>query len=326
MASPSPFHSFSGAHTDANRSELKDKVNTPIVFVVFNRPEATRTVFDAIANARPERLLVVADGFRADRPGEADRCAAVREIVSKVDWPCRVETNFADANMGCRRRVISGLNWAFSLVEEAIVLEDDCLPDQSFFLFCAELLERFRHNPKIGMIAGFNYEGSFRYPYSYYFSPLVPIWGWATWRRAWQQYDEHMESWPGTRREGLLERLFPSRRVVGYWEKTFDSMHSGTGPNTWDYQWTFTNWSHNWLNIVPATNMVENIGFGNDATHTTKANSLSDIKADVMKFPLRHPPTVSCWQTRTMTIQKKVFSPSMLRRLQEKISRLSFGG
>lgn len=303
----------------------KTAMDTPVVFIIFNRPEPTRRVFEAIAKARPLRLLVIADGPRLDRVGESERCAEVRQIVSKVDWPCKVDTNFAAENLGCRRRVISGLNWAFSLVEEAIILEDDCLPDQSFFPFCSELLERFRHNPQIGLIAGFNYEGSVRYPYSYYFSPLVPIWGWASWRRAWQQYEENMESWPEIRKEGLLKRLFPKRRVVAYWENVFDNMHNGTGPNTWDYQWVFTSWSRNWLNIVPATNMVQNIGFGDDATHTTNANSLTGVKADAMEFPLRHPLAVTPWTTRTMRIQKRVFSPSMFRRLRHKISQASFG-
>ena len=145
--------------------------------------------------------------------------------------------------MGCRRRVISGLDWAFSLVGEAIILEDDCLPDQSFFRYCSELLERYRENQQIGIIAGFNFEGSFRHHSSYYFSPLVPIWGWATWRRSWQQYDEEMKGWPEAKQSGMLRRLFPNDRIVAYWERMFDRMVNGTGPNTWDYQLVYTSWS-----------------------------------------------------------------------------------
>ncbi|MGA8088995.1 MAG: hypothetical protein WCA10_17100 [Terracidiphilus sp.] len=292
----------------------------PVVLIVFNRPEPTRRVFEAIAKARPSRLLVIADGPRLDRRGESDRCADVRQIVSSVDWPCKVVTNFAAENMGCRRRVISGLNWVFSLVEEAIILEDDCLPDQSFFRYCTELLARYRENRQIGMIAGFNFEGSFRHPSSYYFSSLVPIWGWATWRRSWQQYEEEMKGWPEARRSGMLRRLFPDGRVVAYWEKMFDGMVDGTGPNTWDYQWVYTSWTRNWLNIVPATNLIQNIGFGDDATHTRKSDPLATIRADTMHFPLRHPSTIETWQARTMKLQKKACVPSFLKKLKRKIS------
>jgi hypothetical protein len=245
----------------------------------------------------------------------------VRQIVSGVQWPCNVETNFAAENMGCRRRVISGLNWVFSLVEEAIVLEDDCVADQSFFPYCTELLERYRDNRQIGMIAGFNYEGSFLNPYSYYFSSLVPIWGWATWRRSWEQYDERMEGWPEAKRSGLLERLFHNRRVVAHWENIFDQMHDGKGPNTWDYQWVYTCWSRNWLNILPAKNLVQNIGFGQNATHTTNWGPLSAIRTDSMEFPLHHPSAITPSHARTMKLQKSVFVPSLFQRIRRKISR-----
>ena len=298
-----------------------NQLNSPVVMIVFNRPEPTRRVFAAIAKARPSRLLIIADGPRPDRQEEAERCAQVRQIVSRVDWPCKVDTNFAAENMGCRKRVISGLNWVFSLVEEAMILEDDCLPDPSFFPYCAELLERYREDPQIGLIAGFNYEGSFRHSHSYYFSPLVPIWGWATWRRCWQQYDEHMKGWPEAKRSGLLKRLFPNGRVVAYWNYVFDRMHGGTGPNTWDYQWTYTSWSRHWLNILPATNLVQNIGFGEDATHTTNLDPIATIRADKMAFPLSHPPAIKPWQSRTMALQKRVFVHSTFQRIKRKISK-----
>lgn len=294
---------------------------TPVVLIVFNRPEPTRRVFSAIAKARPSRLLIIADGPRRDRQEEAQRCAEVRQIVSRVDWPCKVDTNFAAENMGCRKRVISGLNWVFSLVEEAIIVEDDCLADQSFFQYCAELLERYRDNHQIGLIAGFNYEGSFRHSHSYYFSSLVPIWGWATWRRSWEQYDEHMTGWPEAKRSGLLKRLFPNKKIVAYWENNFDRMHDGTGPDTWDYQWVYTSWSRNWLNILPAKNLVQNIGFGEDATHTKNLDPITAIRADKVAFPLRHPSAIKPWQSRTMELQKRVFVHSFFRKIKRKIAK-----
>ena len=296
-----------------------NQLETPVVFMVFNRPQPTRCVFAAIAKARPSRLLLIADGPRFDRPGEAERCDAVRRIVSGVDWPCKVDTNFAADNMGCRARVVSGLNWAFSLVEEAIILEDDCLPDQSFFQYCTELLERYRENPKIGVISGFNFEGSFRHSSSYYFNSLMSIWGWATWRRSWQHYDEHMKGWPEAKRSGLLKRLFPSRRIVAYWENMFGRMYDGTGPNTWDYQWIFTSWNQNWLNVLPTTNLIRNIGFGLDATHTKKSDPLAAVRADAMTFPMRHPFAITPWHARAMKLQKNVFARSLFLQIRRKI-------
>lgn len=160
---------------------------TAIVFLIFNRPEETARTFAAIKAARPSTLLVVADGPRLDRAGEQELCARTRTVIDGVDWPCEVLRNFADANIGCGRRVSSGLDWAFSQVDEAVILEDDCLPDPSFFPYCDELLERYRTDERIMMVSGNNFQnGASRTWDSYYFSRLPHCWGWATWRRASQ--------------------------------------------------------------------------------------------------------------------------------------------
>lgn len=298
------------------------QLETPVAFLVFNRPATTRRVFAAISNARPSRLFLIADGARSDRPGEAQLCEEVRRIISAVDWPCQVETNFASENMGCRRRVISGLDWVFSMVEEAIILEDDCLPDASFFPYCSELLKRYRHCGQIGFIAGFNaLEKSFPFDYSYYYTLMTPIWGWATWRRAWQQYDEHMVSWPEVKKAGLLRLPFPDKKVVAHWTEVFDAMHSGAGPNTWDYQWVYTCWTRNWLNILPGRNLIQNIGFGEDATHTTGTNPDMTLPAGSIDFPLRHPPAITAWPAHDMQLQRLFFVPNIPRRIRRKLRR-----
>ncbi len=301
-----------------------NQLETPVALIVFNRPEPTRRVFAAIAAARPARLLLIADGPRADRAGEAELCEIVRQIVSAVDWPCQVEANFATKNMGCRRRVVSGLNWVFSLVEEAIILEDDCLPDASFFPYCSQLLERYRDQNQIGMIAGFNpLEKSFPFNYSYYFSVMVGIWGWATWRRAWQQYDENIATWPGVKASGLLAQILPDKVAVGYWEKVFDAMHQGRGPNTWDYQWVYACWTHTALSIVPSRNLIQNIGFGADATHTSGADPDLTLPAHSLIFPLQHPPAVEPWPEHAMEMQRTFYTPNLLRRIRRRF-RLRF--
>ncbi|MGA7856550.1 MAG: hypothetical protein WCA11_01390 [Terracidiphilus sp.] len=300
------------------------QLETPVALIVFNRPETTRHVFKAVAAARPSHLFLIADSPRTDRPGEAERCEQVRKIVTAVDWPCQVETSFASENMGCRRRVISGLNWVFSAVEEAIILEDDCVPDPSFFPFCAELLVRYRNHPQIAYVSGFNpLEKDFPFPFSYYYSQMANLWGWATWRRAWSEYDEHIQSWPAVKEAGLLNLIFPDKKAVAYWSAIFDRMAQGTGPNTWDYQWVYTCWMRNWLAVVPRRNLIQNIGFGGDATHPQAADPGLTLPAASVEFPLRHPPAMTAWPAQAILAQRRFYTPNIPRRVRRKIlSRL----
>jgi hypothetical protein len=269
------------------------RFETPVALFVFNRPDTTRRVFEAIANVRPARLLLVADGPRPGKGGEAEACQQVREIVSRVDWPSEVSTNFAESNLGCKDRMISGLNWVFSLVEEAIILEDDILPDPSFFSFCEAMLSRYRNDSRISMVAGFNIvQDSVRTDSSYFFSHLTHIWGWATWRQSWARYDEKLTNWPAIRDAGLLWEIFERAENVKYWTNVFDQMHQGTGPNTWDYQWMYTNLTNHSLSIVPRVNLVENIGFGHKATHTIDESAKPAVSVHSIELPLTHPPAV----------------------------------
>lgn len=268
-------------------------LKTPVAFLVFNRPETTRRVFKAIRDAQPDRLLVIADGPRRDRPGEIEKCKLVRKIVQDVAWPCQLQTNFSAVNMGCRQRVISGLDWVFSIVEEAIILEDDCVPDPSFFPYCSEMLARFRHDSRIGMISGTNFVEKFcTSPYSYFFSHMFHIWGWATWRTSWARYDPNLKNWPAIKTDGVLSEVFDDRYAVEYLSKIFDQMYEGVGPNTWDYQWLYTNLFENALSVVPRKNLITNIGFGPGATHTLDSDSHQSLPSGTLDFPLKHPPAI----------------------------------
>ncbi|MFM6024920.1 MAG: glycosyltransferase family 2 protein, partial [Dolichospermum sp.] len=181
------------------------QLKTPVCFIIFNRPDVTQRVFQKISEAKPPKLLVIADGPRIDKVGEEQKCAATRAIIDQVDWECQVLTNYSDINLGCRKRIYTGLDWVFSQVEEAIILEDDCLPDSSFFRFCEELLEKYRDHPRIMLVCGQNLQfGQQRRNYSYYFSRYSHCWGWATWKSAWQYYDDTMELWPQVRDENWL--------------------------------------------------------------------------------------------------------------------------
>ena len=243
-------------------------VSTPVAFIIFNRPDTTARVFEAIRQAKPSKLLVVADGPRTDRPGEFEKCTATRAVIDRVDWECEVITNYSDINLGCKRRVSSGIDWVFSQVEEAIILEDDCLPAPSFFQFCQTLLERYRYDDRISMISGTTcQQEQTKISYSYYFSKYAHIWGWASWRRAWQDYDVDMKTWPECKQNNLLQSAFHDTYEQKSWIEIFDDVYAGK-IDTWDYQWLYTCFSQSRLSIEPARNLISNLGFGVDATHT----------------------------------------------------------
>lgn len=267
------------------------QLSTPVAMLVFNRPDRTRRVFETVRQARPPVLLVVADGPRESRPHEAEICRETRAIFDQVDWPCKVITNFSEKNLGCRNRVSSGLTWVFEQVEEAIILEDDCVPHQSFFRFCEELLIKYRHDDKVGMISGDNFlpQGYTRYPTSYYFTRMTHIWGWATWRRAFQHYDLSMQHWPMLRDSGWLEDILNEDPMqVAHWRSIFNKVWNKE-IDTWDYQLTYSYWVQNYTNICASKNLVSNIGFGEDATHTHHASEWAELPVYEMQFPLEHP-------------------------------------
>ena len=264
-------------------------MKTAVALIIFNRPDTTERVFLEIAKVRPPKLLVIADGPRSDRLGERERCNAARAIIDRVDWPCDVLTNYSEVNLGCKDRVSSGIDWVFSQVEEAIILEDDCLPNVSFFQFCEEMLDRHRHDERIGMISGTNFlDNSIEIDESYYFSKYMTIWGWATWRRAWKSYDVNIEFWPKLRSDRFLDSRIILKTEREYWYRVFERVYDGI-IDTWDYQWVLSNWAQSRLSVVPHVNLISNIGFRADATHTASLSIHSDIKNEQIIFPLKHP-------------------------------------
>jgi hypothetical protein len=269
-------------------------------------------------------LLLVADGPRQDREGEAEACRQVREIVAHVDWPCEVFRNFSESNLGCQERMISGLNWVFSLVEEAIILEDDCLPDPSFFPFCQELLERYRGDDRIAYISGDNFVQSYTKPGdSYYFSRIGGTWGWATWRSEWRRYDRHLSDWPELRKQRMLEEIFDEPKAVGLYTRIFDAMYEKRGPDTWDYQWLYTNLKNNSIAIVPNVNLIANIGFGEGATHTIGADPRFMLPECPIEFPLRYPSSFAPLRSLDQRRVQDMFPPSRVWRILKIIRRVA---
>jgi hypothetical protein len=273
---------------NASQLEFGDQLNTAVLFLVFNRPDTTSQVFEAIRKARPPKLYVAADGPRLDREGELEKCAQVREIATAIDWPCELHTLFRDLNQGCKIAVSTAITWFFEHEEQGIILEDDCLPSQSFFLFCQEMLSHFKNDTRVWHVAGV-------YPFAtdsqdrntYYFSEYNPIWGWATWRRAWNKFDAAIPFWPQISTTDTLEVLLGPQQARKYRARFWRAFNGDV--DTWDYQWFLTRLLHG-KSVVPMVNMVSNIGFRGDATHTFDPQSpMASLEAVEMEFPIEHP-------------------------------------
>lgn len=304
----------------------KWQLKTPVALMIFNRPETTERVFEAIREAKPPILLVVADGPREDRPGEAEKCAATRAIIDRVDWKCEVLKNYSDVNMGCDNRIPDGLNWVFSIVEQAIILEDDCLPHPTFFRYCEELLERYRDDERVMNISGQNVQfGQSRTKYSYFFSRYTLCWGWASWRRAWQHYDGELKVWPEVRDVDLLKNILADPYAVKVWKRTIQLAYDGFLP-AWDFRWMFTCWVQNGLSVAPDVNLVSNIGHGMDATHTVDTSSpYSNMTVSAVESPLKHPPLVVRNLAADRFTQRTIFDydANLFKRVERKLKKFA---
>jgi hypothetical protein len=243
-------------------------MTTPVAFIIFNRPDTTEKVFAEIRRARPPRLYIIADGPRSSE--EKELTDATRAVVSRIDWDCSVHEIFSNENLGCRQRVITGLNEVFKQEEEAIILEDDCLPDPSFFTFCEALLQRYKYDHSVMHIGGNNFQfGQKVGDGDYYFSQYSHIWGWATWKRAWQYYQPHIYNQNDLIQHILPEVVNKDPKQVDYWHK-IARMIERPGYTAWSYHWLFTIWARRAKSIIPNYNLVYNIGFDGIATHTKR--------------------------------------------------------
>ncbi len=296
-------------------------ITAPVALIIFNRPEPTAQVFEAIRRARPTHLVVIADGPRANKPGEAELCAKARAITETADWPCLITRHYADKNLGCRNRVASGLDLVFSKYEQAIILEDDCLPEPSFFRFCEELLMRYRDDKRVMAISGDNFQfGNHQIEYSYYFSRYPHVWGWATWRRAWQHYDVCLTNWPQMMEKNWLSGILTDRQAINFWQEAFEAVYNGS-IDTWDHQWTYACWQQNGLTALPRINLISNIGFGVNATHTRRRSKFSKMTVEPLDFPLHHPPNISRDIMADEYTQRNNFNLSLLGRARRLFKR-----
>jgi hypothetical protein len=299
------------------------QLTTPVAFIIFNRPDTTERVFAEIAKAKPPKLLVVGDGARTNREGEAAKVAATRAIIDRVDWPCEVLTNFSETNMGCKRRVSTGLDWVFEQVEEAIILEDDCLPHPTFFRFCQELLEKYRDDQHVSMISGDNFQFGYHLnDDSYYFSNFNHIWGWASWRSRWQHdYDVAMKHWPKIREEKRVNDWFGTKAEQDSFADAYEKVHQNK-IDTWDYQWNFGSRLNGRIAVMPNVNLISNIGFGAEATHTIGGSELADMAVEEMVFPLKHPKAVFASISLDKRFSNQFSKTSLHKRITDTLRKL----
>jgi len=245
-------------------------LKTPILFIVFNRPSQTKIVLESIKAVKPIQLFIAADGARKNNKKDIENCKIVLEIIKNIDWDCNVSYLLRENNLGCKIAVSDAINWFFENVEEGIILEDDCLPNKSFFSFCENMLSTHKDDAQIMHIGGTNFQSKdVTISESYYYSRIVHVWGWASWKRAWDLYKVDIEEYTKPKLRKWFNDYKFNKKSFLYWHKAFTSVKENQ-INTWDYQWTYALWKHNGLSIIPSQNLVTNIGFDNNATHTTK--------------------------------------------------------
>lgn len=299
---------------------MQTQLQTPVALIIFNRPDLTARVFDAVRKARPETLLIISDGPRSNVTTDIQLVALCRDIINQVDWPCRLLTNFSDVNLGCGVRVSTGLDWVFSIVNEAIVIEDDCLPSEGFFRFTSELLERYRHDSRVGSVCGTNASANGEWgAASYHFSKFPLIWGWATWARVWKDYDISINDWPKVKGDQFLTEVLRTRNARRFWISALDESYSGK-LDTWDYQFSLLHWKKNYLSIIPSQNLVSNLGFGIDATHTVDSKSVyANLPREEIGFPLLHPDSVIANEQLDLHAENSRFAKTWFELLAHKI-------
>jgi hypothetical protein len=270
--------------------EKPDQIVVPVLFLVFNRMSTTRQVFEAIKRAAPFKLYVVSDGYRTDIEGEKEKVLNLRNFITKnVNWNCELKTLFRDQNLGAGRGVAEGIDWFFEHEKMGIILEHDCLPSTSFFQYCQELLLYYENNDQIWNISGFNGLGQYKSRLcSYHFTDRVDAWGWATWRRAWKYYDFEMKSLNTTKVREKIKNFIQEKKQIDFSFQSYESVYNTN--NTWDYPWEFCCRAHARLGIIPAKNLIKNIGLGSDDAVFTKEKSIyMKLKVFDLNFPLKHP-------------------------------------
>jgi hypothetical protein len=280
----------------------------PVLLVIFNRPKKARRVIESLRQVRPTQVFIGADGPRHNRPDEEEQCQLARQVAADIDWPCDVKTRFLDKNVGCGLGVSSAITWFFEHVEYGIILEDDCVSHPSFFQFCSELLDRYKDDERIMQISGLAPYPLRTHPYDYHFSRAFRCWGWGTWRHAWKHFSLSLEKYNDREALELLKAYYPYYTELHLKYSEFCEYKKGITHN-WDFQWNIACYAQNGLCIVPERNQITNIGFDDDATHTSRTNPVFDnLEVHPINFPLRHPRYVYADGQPERSLEKAIHS------------------
>lgn len=286
---------------------------TPVAMVIYRRPDLTRQVIDALRIARIEQLFVIADGPRTGDAHEAVAVEESRRLINEIDWECEVVRIYAETNLGLRERVLSGLDYVFDKVDKAIILEDDCVPNEDFYEFASEVLIRYSGEPQIAVVSANNFAPNFEMENSYYFASHPSIWGWATWSSAWKEFRQHKKTQTRGLSEGEL-KVVRSRMPGGLPRRAFLRMLDAS-PKLDSWALDFAVWCHlhGKLTVVPKVNLAKNIGFGRGSTHTRFESFVYQVSTERLRFPLRHPESIAIdyremtRESRSITIKTLTF-------------------
>ncbi|MCK9163021.1 MAG: nucleotide-diphospho-sugar transferase [Bacteroidales bacterium] len=296
--------------------------NIPILLIIFNRLDTTEKVFEEIRKQKPKYLYIAGDGPRIDRKDDIENCKITRSIIEKIDWDCELKTLFREENLGCGKAVSGAVTWFFDNVEMGIILEDDCLPHKDFFPYCEELLIRYKDNKDIKMISGDNFQNRIqRGNASYYFTAYTHIWGWATWKRTWDEYDFNLNNLSKQDFKNTLKQYFSSWQERQIWLDKFILMKKKL-IDTWDYQFTFNVWEHKGVNIMPNVNLISNIGFGKNSTHTNDDNNVLANLPLYPILPINHPNEISINKEADRFSYKSLYKKTLIRIFYRRVLRL----
>jgi len=288
---------------------LMTDFETPVLLLIFNRPRKTQYLIDALEKVRPKHIFIMADGPRKTVLTDQQDCKSARDIATHIPWECEVHTNFLEDNIGCDQAVPLGIDWFFENVEEGIILEDDCIPDPTFFSFCEELLEHYRSNKRVMHISGNNFQNGQTYgDGSYYFSLYSHSWGWATWKRAWTKFHPAVSNLVNYKKENRVATLPLSAPAQKFWMKQYLYRQN------WDSLWQYTIWYENGASILPNKNLVTNIGFDNEATHTRHDDTLANLHANAIA-EIHHPSSLEINKEADNNIFDKIFHVSFLKKV-----------
>lgn len=288
---------------------------TPVLLILYNRLSTTQRVFDQIKKVRPRKLYIACDGFKNNKEGDQEKVSAVRQwVLSSIDWECQIETRFAEENQGCKYGPANAISWIFDNEEEAIILEDDIVADESFFWYCQDMLERYKNDTRIMLVSGHKGVWDFPIDEDYFFTAYNPIWGWATWRRAWERFDDKMKQWPHIKKDRTLKYIYGKNAAISLTDN-FEATYIGK-LDAWDYPWLFSQILNSGLAILPKYNLIENVGYGEDATHSE--GKAPDFHVRPLELPLKPVENIIRNWEYDWAYSKQYLKPRKVRRVLRK--------